>query len=171
MFLIAGVIGYVCYYFYAQQKAQYNYPKTTASIDSVYYRTSKASNESFYTTTAYVTYSYLVNGNSFNGSSVAEDKYGEELSITTGSFDKETIDWVKSQKTIEVYYNPGKPARSFIEPDVQWGWLVGAIISGLFSLLGLAGIYTSIFGKKKNYMLNEDQARQVVDETKERYMK
>ena len=137
MFLIAGLTSYLLFHFYFQQRARYSYPTVEASIDSVYFSSYRPSGKDYTIQSANLAYSYAIMGSRYSGRSTAIDQYGELMTITSGTFDKQAVAELRNKSNVSVYYNPEDPSDSFITPEVNGGLLVGAIIGCLFSLLGL----------------------------------
>lgn len=171
MFLIAGLTSYLLFHFYFQQRARYSYPTVEASIDSVYFSSYRPSGKDYTIQSANLAYSYAIMGSRYSGRSTAIDQYGELMTITSGTFDKQAVAELRNKSNVSVYYNPEDPSDSFITPEVNGGLLVGAIIGCLFSLLGLVGMFTAVFTKRQNHTLNEDQAKQVIEEAQKRFFK
>ena len=163
MLLIAGSMSYGFYHFHMREQIPLSYPTTTATIDSVWTRHKGQGS------TAILNYHYQVDGIRYSGSGQAVDEDDDIISSAMGVYRySDLLKELEKQSTVKVYYNPDSPEKSYTFIFANSGFLVGSIIAGIFALLGFLGVLTSIFYKKKNYMLDENQARTIVKEMQDR---
>jgi hypothetical protein len=167
IFFIVSVIAlYIFIYSHLQEVEPTSWTKTKASVDSVY--TDYHDERQF----ALVEYTFEVDGQNYEGGGIALDEFGDVIYLSsTDSRIHEKVEYVRNQSSIEVYYNPGDPGESTPNLDINYGFLAGSVVAGLFTALGLLGVITALRGNKPTGSLSEDEARKVVQAVKDKYLK
>ncbi len=109
--LFVGLRGLV------RAKASVDWPNTQGEIveSSVDRRRSSGSNGSSTTYHAEILYEFSVDGTTFNGSRVAYGDYGS----SNPSHARRIVNNYPEGKRVTVYYMPGNPEESLLEPGVQ----------------------------------------------------
>lgn len=94
------------------------------------------------TYTAKVAYNYSVNSLPYTGSTVAFGDYGSSDPSHAGGI----VSRYPVEKNVKVYYDPGDPKTSVLEPGSGWSSFMGLIVGIAFAIIGVVGF---IFARKK----------------------
>lgn len=165
-FLASAGATAVFIYFHLQEIAPESWPTTSAKIDTVY--TDYHDERQF----AIAEYSFTINDEKYEGNGIPLDEFGNLIYLrSTDSRIHEKVRYIRSQKNIDIYYNPENPSESTPNLDVNYGFLAGSAVAGLFAALGLIGVITAMRGGRPTGNLNEDDAAKAINAVKDKYTK
>ncbi|XOV93592.1 MAG: DUF3592 domain-containing protein [Bacteroidota bacterium] len=164
-FLICALLTIGLIYSYSLQLKKFDWPETRATIDSAWYY--KGTNDAY---SFYIDYSYQVDAQNFNGSDIAIDKDGERLedvALYSGEL-YENLDFINSQKSIMIRYNPDNPSDSISQAYTSTWLIIFSVFTGLCALLGFAGMVTALRGTNKSTEQGKQEAAEMMKKIRQK---